>query len=169
MKQTIIWAMLSITLLAWLPSAEAGPSSNRIKQGPGLLDALIGDDQPAATDKAADTTADRPVDTQAAQLPSQTAKGEFDGIWHDGSRHVLLIKQIHRTLYLSGSSDNAAWQAQCVVSPAMARCLGNGRSATQGEFNYESDLHVVQGQLQIGWQRHYSNGRSDSGKSSMKR
>jgi hypothetical protein len=174
MKQMLIWVMLPIMLLASLPAEAAGPPSNRIKQGPGLINELFGDDQQAATNKPADTTTPaKPADMTTAGTPQQnqpvTPAGDFDGIWRDASSQVVMIKQIHNTLYLSGSSDHAAWQAQCVISPAMARCLGNGISGTDGEFNYESDLHLAQSQLQIDWQRRYSNGRADSGKSTLQR
>jgi len=159
MSERILGATLLLTMLVvWIPSVDAaGPSANRIKQGPGVLSEL----SDSELNQAQKTAVDTPVQTKR-QRPASPS-GNLDGVWRDASGKVLLIKKIHSTLYLSGSSDLAAWQAQCVGSASRARCMGKGISRTAGEFQYESELHTQKGRLLIDWQHHYSNGSNDSG------
>lgn len=136
--------------------ADAGPSANRIKQGPGLLDTLLGDDDAGKSQKPA-----AEGERLDVRMPPRTS--DYDGVWHDASGRTLLIKKINRTLFLSGSSDSSAWQAQCVVSASTATCLGSGTSKMDGEFRYKSDLQLGATNLQVDWKLNYSNGHTDSG------
>ena len=150
--------LLIAMLIIWVPAVDAaGPSANRIKQGPGLLSEVSGSEPSQAQKSPAHT----PV--QAEQKRPASPADNLDGVWQEASGKVLLIKQIHNTLYLSGSSDLTVWQAQCVGSASRARCMGQGISKTAGEFQYESELHTQKGRLLIDWQHHYSNGSNDSG------
>jgi hypothetical protein len=152
MRLTNLFLFLSVLALG-CSVAHAGPPSHRIKQGPGLIDSLLGSDDDAKK---------QPPAAEMAEMPKASG---YDGVWHNASGRVLLIKQIHRTLFLSGSSEAAAWQAQCVMSADEAKCLGSGMSQTNGEFRYESELHLDGASLQDDWEFHYRNGGSDSGHS----
>ena len=150
--------LLIVIFVTWIPAVDAaGPAANRIKQGPGVLSEL----SESELNQAQKAPAYTPV--QAEQKHTVSPGSGLDGIWRENSGKTLLIKQIHNTLYLSGSSDLAAWQAQCVGSASRARCMGLGISKTSGEFQYESELHTQEGLLLIDWQHHYSNGSNDSG------
>lgn len=154
MRLTKLSLFLSVVMLA-CSVAHAGPPANRIKQGPGLLNGLLGDD-----------AKEQPPVAEMAEMPKTSG---FNGIWHDTSGRVLLIKQIHRTLFLSGSSAAAAWQAQCVMSAGTAKCLGSGMSQTNGEFRYESDLKLDGASMHENWEFNYRNSSSDADHSLQKR
>ncbi len=141
-------------------SASAGPSAHRTQDGSGFLNQLFGSSN-AATEQEVSTA--RPATTNTIRAGGKPVhSGAYDGIWKDPDGRMMLIKQIHRTLFVSGSSLHAAWQAQCVMTIESARCLGTGISNSAGEFRYESTLHRVRLQLQSDWIRHYNNGNTQS-------
>ena len=134
---------LCLTAIAMLADmALAGPSSNRIKDGPGLMDTLFGDqdgDQPGSV-------------VQRKKVPASLAQSSiYDGVWIDQQGRILLLKQIHHTLFLSGNNDHAAWQAQCIIRVHSLRCIGSGLSHTVGAFTYESDFKMHDAGLQSNW------------------
>jgi len=152
MNRTLTWFLLPLIMLAWVQTASAGPSSNRIKQGPSVLDELFGDSPEQSPSKQTGTTNEN------------VPQNDLDGIWRDASGNIVLVKTIHRSIYISGNSNTSAWHAQCVPSEQAARCIGNGISETKGEFNYESELRTLSDSLEIGWRKHFSNGQNDAGK-----
>ncbi len=149
-------------LLLSAAMASAGPSAHRTQGESGLLNNLFGSRD---TEPEQPTPATRP---NTAQNASRHIKpGMYDGVWRNDHDRIVLIKQIHRTLYVSGSSDHAAWQAQCVTGGDSASCVGSGISNTAGEFRYESSLHADGLRLQSAWTRRYRSGHTRSGRSTL--
>jgi len=138
-------------------AADAGPSAQRIKDGPGLLQELLGDhaNESDSGDKR-------------ATHPAPAGHGLYDGVWHADANQLLLIKQVHSTLYLEGSDAQSAWQAQCVLSSSQARCIGSGISSRNGAFDYETTLHLQSSALSSAWQRSFDSGRNQSGRTCFK-
>jgi len=160
MKYILLVAML-LTLALGSFQAEAGPSANRVKDGPGLLDSWFGD---STENKAPASKENHPEHTDAA-IVSPTDASVYNGIWKAENGQLLLIKRIHRTLFLSGSSSDAAWQAQCVSIKKEARCIGSGSSKSGGEFNYVSNMDLQAASLKIDWNFKYASGHPLSGQS----
>jgi len=155
-------------------ASNAGPSANRTREGSGLLNALIFGDSHHQQDASSRATTGAPskprtdkINTSAQTTNAQTRSGIYDGVWSSSGGRTLLIKQIHRTLYVSGSSAHAAWQSQCVMSNASARCLGDGISDTAGAFHYESTLRLGGAGLQSDWLYNYSSGHRQSGRAAF--
>ena len=173
MKRTLaISTALFASLLLTATASTAGPSAHRTREGSGLLNALIFGDSdhhvPEQHPASQQPTVGAPA-TTASQIQSGRMKSAmYDGVWTNTHGRTLLIKQIHRTLYLSGSSNRAAWQAQCVSASQSARCIGNGISKTAGEFRYESNLNLDDLKLNSDWTRHYSNGQTRSGQTTLR-
>ncbi len=164
MKHTKIGLFLILLLTAAM--ASAGPSAQRTQEGSGLLNQLFGTSKhkQATTEPQPATTTNTPK-----TVLKQVKPGIYDGVWKDEHGRILLIKQIHRTLYVSGSSNHAAWQAQCVMAHASARCIGNGISNTAGEFSYEGKLQTNRNRLRLqsNWTRSYSSGQTRSAQANL--
>jgi len=159
--------MRYITITLWLMlmsvfacTALAGPSSHRIKDGPGLFDVLGGaDEKPLVSDRhEADHAIAKPVQA-----------GLFDGVWRDQDGRLLMLKQIHRSLFLSGNSADVAWQARCMLTAATARCMGSGMSRNNAGFSYQSDIKMSGMDLQIDWTFYYHSGATRVGHSNYKK
>jgi len=148
----LLTAVLAITC----PAANAGPSANRTKEGGGLLNSIF------ATSTA---TPDEHATTPSLQAssPAQQSTNTYDGIWIGSNGGRLLIKQIHHTLYFSGSNPSSAWQAQCIASTSMAKCLGSGLHSNSGEFHYESDIRMHNSRLQVNWAISDHSGHTQTG------
>lgn len=173
-------------LLAATPGLS-GPSANRTRDGSGLLNTLIfGDSEhqkPTVKqpDSRVATTGAKNDQPERKQNPKQVGEAfsgtmrpapdgsKYDGVWRDSHGRTLLIKQVHRTIYLSGSNHAAAWQAQCVSDEQSARCIGNGISKTAGEFRYESNLNPGNHTLVSDWTRHYAAGQTSSAQTTFRR
>ncbi len=147
---------LFASILIFSAIATAGPSAHRLKEGSGLLNDLLG-----TNTNQKQSIPDTPITPRTGS--KQGKFGLYDGVWHTSDGRTLLIKQIHRTLYVSGSSLHAAWQAQCVMATELARCIGTGISNTAGEFHYESKFRLSDVSLKSDWMRNYNNGNAQSG------
>jgi len=172
MKTILCVLMINMGTVA----ALAGPSSNRIKDGPGLFDSLFEADDKTVTSKPHAGEQQQPLsdaavaDATVSASPAPVQTGLFDGIWLDQHGQLLMLKQIHRNLFLSASSKHAAWQAQCIVTAAAARCIGDGMSDVDGGFSYEGHLSI-QGDgsqpssLKADWTIIFHNGNKNAGHS----
>lgn len=127
---------LFITALAFSSSAYAGPSANRTKDGGSLLEGLF-------------STSEEP--SKPAAPASSTSKLAYDGVWQGKQGQLLLLKQVHQTLFLSASDDHSSWQAQCNMDKTPVYCLGYG-SGTEQDFHYNAYLNQSGNALRIDWQ-----------------
>ena len=141
-------------------SSFAGPSSHRIKQGPGLIDAWLG-----TQDKTDEKT--KPAASPGPATEHRKAHAMLDGVWADTNGRLLLLKQIHRTLFLSGSSSDAAWQAQCIVARKGMICAGDG-SSRKGEFDFRSEMKHAADGLRSEWTMRYADGHRETGRSTYR-
>lgn len=162
MKMMKVFMMVT-AMAVGMSWADAGPSANRTKGSSGLLDRLLSDDEASAPQVQMKSS-------QGSHSRAERAEAKrFDGVWVDQSDQILLIKRVKGTLYLSGSSENSAWQAKCLLEDVTATCVGSGISQTEGGFNYEGELRKQGVSLQASWKLEYRSGQSASGLSSCKK